>query len=91
MDQARRAMYGMLNKSSKLCLPLDLKLKLFDQLVIPVLLYGCEIWGFEDLRQLEAFHIKFCKYILMLSKNIPNCMVYGEPYLGVTNYLKQLK
>ena len=46
--------------------------KLFDALVKPVLLYGCEIWGPEllsykthfDKSTIEQVHIKFCKQTL---------------------------
>ena len=67
-----------MNKSYNLRLPVDLMLKLFDQLVSPILLYGCEVWGFEDLKQIESFHLHFCKQILKLKKSTPNCMIYGE-------------
>ena len=36
-------MYALLDKVYKLCLPVDISLELFDQLVLPVLLYGCEV------------------------------------------------
>ena len=46
--------------------------KLFDTLVKPILLYGCEIWGPEllsykthfDKSTIEQVHIKFCKQTL---------------------------
>ena len=49
--------------------------KLFDVLVKPMLLYGCEIWGPElisykthfDKSTIEQVHIKFCKQTL----NVP--------------------
>ena len=30
-------------------LPLECQLDLFDKVVVPVLLYGSEVWGFEKL------------------------------------------
>ena len=27
----------------------------FNCLILPILLYGCEIWGFEKITQIEAF------------------------------------
>lgn len=56
-------------------IPISLLLKLFDSLVKPVLLYGCEIWGPElllyktefDRSAIEQTHLRFCKQIL----NIP--------------------
>ena len=64
-DQASRAMYGLL----KHC---------FDRMVLPILLYGCELWGFEDISILERIHLKFCKYLLNVSKFTPSCMIYNE-------------
>ena len=78
VNQAQRALYSLLTKSRNLQLPIDLQLQLFDQLVLPVLLYGWEIWGFEDLKIMESFQLKFFKNILRVNKYTPNCMVYGE-------------
>jgi hypothetical protein len=53
-------------------------LSLFDQMVKPILLYGCEIWGFGNNDLLEKVHLKFCKMILNLKTSTPNYMIYGE-------------
>ena len=68
----------MKSKILPLLLPIDVKLELFEHLVMPILLYGSEIWGFEDLAQIETFFCRFCKDMLGLHKRTPNCMVYGE-------------
>ena len=78
INEARRSLFSLLNKSANLNLPLDIQLELYDQLVLPILLYGCEVWGLEDLKQLEAFHLKFCKNVLKLNRYTPYCAVYGE-------------
>ena len=52
LDQGRKAQFSMLVKARKLDLPIDIKCKL---LVSPVLLYGCEIWGYQDIEMLEIF------------------------------------
>ena len=41
--QGMRAFYALLNKVRKLRLPVDLAFELFDHLVLPVFLYGCEV------------------------------------------------
>ena len=68
--------------SSSLCiklnLPLDIASELFDSLVSPILLYGCEIWGCGNCKAIESLHVKFCKIILKINKNSPNCMALGE-------------
>lgn len=43
-----------------------------------VLLYGCEVWGFENIEIIECIYLKFLKYILNLKSCILLYMVYGE-------------
>ena len=63
-DQASKAMYSVIQKAKKFQLPVDIMLDLFDKLVIPILTYGAEVWGFSDLVVLERLHLKFLKMIL---------------------------
>ena len=76
--QALRAMFALLNKCRKLQLSVDVTLDLFDKLVTPVMLYACEVWGFEKLHLLEKLHLKFLKYILKVKMTTCSHMVYGE-------------
>ena len=78
INQARKAMFSMLSKVKKLMLPVDIQLDLFDKLVLPVLLYGCEVWGFDDLSKVELFYRKFLKSSIGVSSNTANVMTYGE-------------
>ncbi|MCP4163756.1 MAG: hypothetical protein GY760_27160, partial [Deltaproteobacteria bacterium] len=48
MNQAHRALFGLKSKKEKFNLPIDIVLDLFDKLILPILLYGCEIWGFGN-------------------------------------------
>ena len=80
-DQAEKAMFSLLNKSNGLGLPVDVQLELFDKTVLPVMLYGCEIWGYENIKLFESFYLRYLKYILKVKKSTPNCTLYGE--LGV--------
>ena len=77
-DQARKAMFSVLNKSRKLLLPVDIQLQLFDTLVAPILLYGSEVTGFEKHDILERLCIQYYKIILKAKKSTPNLMLYGE-------------
>ena len=78
LDQGRKAQFSMLIKCRKLELPIDIHCKLFESMVIPVILYGCEIWGFQDIKIIEIFYRKFLKKVLKLRPSTSNCMVYGE-------------
>ena len=77
-DQVLRAVFALLSKGRRLKLPVDIMLELFDRTIIPLLLYGCEVWGIENYKLLEAVELKFYKYMLGLKKSTPTCMVYGE-------------
>ena len=77
-DQATKAMFALLSKGRRLKLPIDVMLDLFDKTVLPVLLYGCEVWGCEKNIVLDTMYLKFCKYLLGLKTSTLNCMVYGE-------------
>ncbi len=48
-ENARKAMSGLIKKPRNLHLPLHCILTAFDTLVVPILLYGSEVWGFENL------------------------------------------
>ena len=37
------------------------KLQLFDQLVLPILNYGSEIWGLSESMTLGRVHLSYCK------------------------------
>ncbi len=78
LDQGRRAMFSMLVKARRLCLPIDIQCDLFDKMIVPIILYGSEVWGFHTTEMLEVFYRKFIKNILKLNKSTPSGMVYGE-------------
>ena len=77
-DKASRAMFGLLKKCRKLMLPLDFQIALFDGLIVPILLYGCEVRCPMMTNHAPKQQLCFYKIILKLSKPTPSCMVYGE-------------
>ena len=78
VDQANLALFSLLRKIRTLGLPIHMQIDLFDKMVKPVLLYGCELWGFGNIKCIERVQLKFLKYILNLKKSTPCFMVYGE-------------
>ena len=77
-DKALKAMYSVITKCRNHNLSIDCQMDLFDKIVKPIILYGCEIWGYTSLSLVERLHLKFCKHILNLNNSTPNFMVYGE-------------
>ena len=50
----------------------------FSKSVTPILLYGCEIWDYENVDIIERIDLKFCKVLLCVRKSTVNYLVYGE-------------
>jgi hypothetical protein len=78
IDQAKKAMHIMYTKIRNLDLPIDLQLKLFDHTILPILTYGSDIWGFENLNDIEKVHNDFLRKITKTRKSTPLYMLYAE-------------
>ena len=76
-DQARKAMHLLLKRIRTFNLLLDLQLKVFDHTVVPILLYGSEVWGLKtDI--IEKLHNEFLRKITHLRKSTPLYMLQAE-------------
>ena len=71
-------MYEVLKLGRKHNLSIKCLLSLFNKMVKPILLDGCEIWGFGNNDVLEKVYLKLCKMNLNLKTSTPNYMIYGE-------------
>ena len=60
------------------CLTVDLQLYLFDHVILPIALYGCEIWGFENSQIIENLHNDFLRQIINLRKTTSIYMLHAE-------------
>ena len=47
-------------------------------MITPILLYGTEVWGCENVDIIDKFYLKFCKSMLDVKQTTPSVMVYGE-------------
>ena len=78
LTPARKAMFGLNEKAVNLLLPPDIHIDLFEKMISPIFLYGCEVWGYGNVEPCEVFYRKFVKRALGVGKSTPNCVVYGE-------------
>ena len=76
--QARKATYSLITRIKQLNLTVEVSIELFEKLVIPILLYGSEIWGYEDPKILQIMFSKTMRRFLNLHKTTPMCMINGE-------------
>ena len=44
-DKANRAIFSLTSRYKLTKLPLNIAFKLFDTMIMPILLYGSEVWG----------------------------------------------
>jgi len=77
-EQSTKAMFALLSKGRTLQLPVDIMLEMFEKTVLPIMLYGCEVWGYGKNDMLDTVFLRFCKHLLGVKTSTPNCMVYGE-------------
>ena len=66
VNKGNNAMYGVLKLGRIHNLSINCQLYLFDKMVKPTLLYGCEIWGLGNIEIIERLHVKFSKLLVQL-------------------------
>ena len=76
--QARASMFSLIKKSRRLHLTIETQLELFETTIMPIALYGCEVWGHSNLQQVEVFYKRYVKYILKLGNCTPTS--YYHPW-----------
>lgn len=76
--KATKDVYSVIGKCRKYDMSIDCKWNVFYKIVKPVLLYGCEVWGFGNIALVEKLHLKNFKHVLNLKFSTANYMVYGE-------------
>ena len=78
-QQSRKAFMGIVKATRKIgMLPHNTFFKIFDTMILPILTYGSEVWGFEKHDSLERIHNYACRYFLGVAGNAPNVVVLGE-------------
>lgn len=78
VEQAKKAMHLLFVRANNLDLPMDLQIKLFDNTILPILTYGCEVLGYENTDILEGVHLEFLRKLARLRKSTPKFMIYAE-------------
>ena len=71
-------MHLLYKRVRNLNLPLDLQLHLLDHTILPIALFGCELWGLENIQLIEFFK-KILRRITNLNKKSTHIyMLYAE-------------
>ena len=89
VEQAKKALHLLYKRINSLQIPIDLQLQIFDHTILPILLYGCEVWGFQNTDLIEKVHNQFLRNITKTQKSTPFYMLYAE--LGRSPLNHQIK
>ena len=84
--RANKAIYTINSKMNIKFLSPKILLKLFDSMICPILLYGCELWepylnqeiDNWDANPIEKVHTQFLKRILGVNRSTTNILVRGD-------------
>ena len=68
----------LIRRTKQLNLDFEVSIELFERLIIPILLYRSEIWGYECPKQIQTTFNKIMRKFLRLHKSTPMCMINGE-------------
>jgi hypothetical protein len=52
------------------------QIEMFGTMVKPIVMYGCEVWGFINNSVIESFCLQFYKSILGLKKKVNQTVFY---------------
>ena len=71
-DRANKSIFSAICKARQFNFSLDIQIDLYDRLVAPVVLYGCEVWGPFGHDIVSRVQLRYYKYVLKLkSLQIP--------------------
>lgn len=76
-QQAQESIYSIIRNIRLFNLSIEQQFDLFD-IVVPLLLYGCEIWDNVNIGISENIDLKFLKYVLCFKSSTSFYMVYDE-------------
>ena len=69
-------MFSLITKSRRLDVPIDIILDLFDKLILPILIYGSEVWGHSNLKQ-PIIEKRMILFWLRLTQDKPQRLIYN--------------
>ena len=76
--QAKKASFSLISRTRQLNLTFEVSIELIEKLIMPILLYGSEIWGYEEPIHLQITLNNVMRRLFRLHKTTPICMINGE-------------
>ena len=77
-ESSGRALGSLVAKHISIGLPFSVYTKLYDSVVVPVMDYSCEVWGFKDYSKCQALQHRAQRTYLGIGKFCPVPYIEGE-------------
>ena len=77
-EQASKALFSLHSLFEQISLNVAEKANMFDSMILPILMYATEVWGFHKGNEVEKIHLTFLKQILSVRQQTSNITLYGE-------------
>ena len=61
IDKAKKVLFKLKSETGGHELAIHTNLHLFDSIIVPILTYGCEVWGHERFEEIEISIGIFCE------------------------------
>ena len=71
-------MLSVLRKTEKMSLHIVIQLQMFESMVCPILLYGSEVYRFENCSMIESISLQYNKINLHFKKSASINILCGE-------------
>ena len=76
--KAKKTLFGVNRMLAKHILPISDRIRIFNTVVEPILLYGAELWGGSKAMDVNKVHKTFLKLTLGIKVNTPDYLLYLE-------------
>ena len=77
-DQVLRAYNQLLRVFGRISCDVKTQLELFNSIVVPLILYGSDVWGIYNTHEVDKINLRFSKLILGVKQQTPNASVFDE-------------
>ena len=94
VGKALKSMNALFAITKSKQVPIDIMFNLFDSFVLSILNYGCEVWGFSTVQNVERVHRKFCKWLInvqMSTNNLSSAVELGRVPLIISRQVRFIK
>ena len=77
-DLAKKATHLLYKRINNLNLSIDLQLQFFEHTILPIALYGCAIWAFENAHIIEKLQMESSSGTLQIQRNLLQHICYMQ-------------